>query len=210
MKYPNSKAGFAHVGLVLLIVLILGVVGGGGYYIWHKNHEKKTASSASSSQNSQSSTPANGSTTGQSTTRDAADLLHGEAVATTYSEVPAALQRAIFATTVHDASGCIKGGQIVDFNGKPTDQTVFYAAANGSAFTGIGCDGGANYLFVKEGEVWRNDVATQMGFSCPTLRKDHVPLKLLELATRQTDCFRDTKTSYNNPIVKYEDFLKNQ
>lgn len=98
----------------------------------------------------------------------------------------------------------------MDYNGKPTDQAVFYAATNGSVFTSIGCDGSASYLFVTEGDAWKNDGATQMGFDCPMLRKDHVPLNLLELATGQTDCFRDTKTSYNNPILKYEDFLKNQ
>lgn len=45
----DSRSGFAHIGLIVVLVLVLGIVGGGGYYIWHKNQEKKNADSSSQS-----------------------------------------------------------------------------------------------------------------------------------------------------------------
>lgn len=196
---------------------IIAVIAGTGYYVWHSRQgTNKTQNNAQVDSSSQTSIKtfadcqkSIGSTTqqsypevcvtkgGQRFTQPTSDQSQVP-YTTTYSKVPAALQKVILAETTNDAPACVKGDQLIDVNGKPDDPRVDYAPS-GAAATGIGCDGGSWGLFSKDSNGnWKFLVKSQMDFDCSTLEAYHVPKALIEL-NEESQCFdsHDNVVQYN-------------
>jgi hypothetical protein len=93
------------------------------------------------------------------------------------SKTPKDLQTAIITATPAE---CVKGGVVVDGDGKAMDQEVTYLTS-GFAETGIGCgDGGSRTLFAKSNNTWQKVGSTQFLYSCTSLKKYKVPVGFLQ------------------------------
>ncbi|MDB5171112.1 MAG: hypothetical protein JWO35_806 [Candidatus Saccharibacteria bacterium] len=177
----KNQQGFSAIEGLLLLVIV-GILGITGWSVWLGRHSKQTIPDTSAIMQSTALQSAKASTTQPTVEK------------TVYSKIPHDLQAAILAQTQHDVPGCIKNSQIVDINDKPTDQEVTYAS-NGFAITAIGCNGGSVHLFAKVNDAWSDLSHTQLGFSCSLLKKNKVPVKLLETAfagqAKSAECYSD-------------------
>lgn len=176
----EHQKGFSvvEVMVIVAIVILLGVA---GWYVWKNVGDSDDSDNSSSSETTQQ-------------TEQEEQPAEPTIEAVLYSEVPADLQAAIFEETEQYVPGCIKDGQIVDFNGDPYDQEVAYASS-GFAVTGIGCDGGAVNLFVKQDGSWLWVARTQEAFKCSDLETYDVPVELLDTGgfrtARPVQCLTD-------------------
>jgi type II secretory pathway pseudopilin PulG len=177
----NNK-GFSLVGIIASIALVAAVLVVGIYVVTRNDK----AQEAPSQQKAES-----GSDDSASLSR--ADIAKAPAETTKFSTLPKELQAVIKNEVTKQAPGCIKEGQLVDYNGQPEDPNATYAAV-GSAFFVIGCDGGSVALFAKNKEgQWAYIVRTQADFSCDDIFNYPVPKQLLELKLPRAECY-DTAT----------------
>ncbi|MDL2363148.1 MAG: hypothetical protein QFB86_02055 [Patescibacteria group bacterium] len=95
-----------------------------------------------------------------------------------YSNAPADLQEAILSSAKVYDPNCVVNNVIVDFNGLPYDTPLSYNTA-GFAQTAIGCRGGAEFLYAKQDNIWKEIERTQSGHSCDVLKQYKVPVDLL-------------------------------
>lgn len=217
--YRNDKNGFAALE-TLLILVIVALIGGTGWYVWHSKQQADKTLNAAQSENTsafKSTTvksfadcqKAAGSTvqqsypevcvtkSGQRFTQSTSDQSQTP-YTTTYSKVPAALQKVILAEITKDVPSCVKDGQLLDANGQADDPRVDYAPS-GAAATDIGCDGGSWGLFAKDSSGdWKFLEKTQMAFDCSVLTQYKVAKQLL-LLNADAVCFdaNNNEVDYN-------------
>ncbi len=105
---------------------------------------------------------------------------------TLYSKTPAALQTAILKAYSEKASGCIKNGAIVDYEGNPSDIPVLVDAKVANAL--MGCEGGFAGLFALNGNgTWEFILGSQMGYPCETVEKYGISKEFMQLVAKNSD-----------------------
>lgn len=154
-----DQAGFGVIG-VIAIALAVVVLGFAGWYVWDVNQDDKNTAPVETV----NATPS-------PTVSDTIQTIR-------LSEAPAELQQAILKKTETSSPDCVKDGKIVGAQGEATDQDVIYADA-GFAQTGIGCDSGAAFLFVKGVKEWTIIAAAQGEYPCGPLKQYKVSVAFL-------------------------------
>ncbi len=201
-KQQKLQQGFGAAGVVALIVIV-GIIGFTGWFVYHSS--QKTNDVLSQTTGPDTSTPSTPVSDSAKPPTPASNA-NVSPVKTTFSKVPKDLQDVIFGYTKVKAPSCVKGTDIVDLDGKPTDQDVSYTinADKGSAFTGIGCDGGSVNLFAKSDGKWQQIAGTQLAFDCDTLKTHDVPSALLEVAFAGQDSPSQCLDGQTQTVVAYK------
>jgi hypothetical protein len=157
-----DQAGFGVIGMIAIALAVI-VLGFAGWYVWDVNQDDKSPAPTETV-----------TTTPSPTVSDAIKTIR-------FSEVPEELQQAILKKTEASSPECMKDGKIVGAQGEVTDQEVIYSEV-GFAQTGIGCDGGAAFLFVKGAKEWTTIAATQGEYPCGPLKQYKVSVAFLSEA----------------------------